>query len=321
MINKSQHLKIPASVVAIYGGLLALSLFFSYSSYLKTKTPSSTPTTTADFAATKSNRPEFQFFVMSFCPYGNQIEASLKPVAELLGDKADIRPQYIFEKISDLKAFCQSRSGNPSLCSTYVQNKYFATIAECQKTLAQNLATCLEEKNYIKANGAYYSSLHGRSEANQDVREICAWNQTPDKKVWWNFVDAINKNCNVSNVDSCWEQEAKRTGLDTNQITQCFNQQAISLIEGELKQTTKYNVTGSPTLIVNGVTFPPDNAYTQNGQGGLKIGKKTFTQDKYRTSNTLKEALCASFAKIPKECRTTLPEPQTAPAAAGGCGN
>lgn len=50
------------------------------------------------FAPEKTERPEVKFFVMSFCPFGNQAEAGLKPVYELLGDKVDWQPRYIVGK-------------------------------------------------------------------------------------------------------------------------------------------------------------------------------------------------------------------------------
>ncbi len=319
----SKTFKVTTPVAILYSGLLLLSLFFSFSAWNKTRTNNPTTTTNDSsaivFAASKSAKPTLQFFVMSFCPYGNQIEDVLKPVVDLLGSKADIRPQYIFEKITDLNSSCKARSGDPAQCATYVQNKYFTTEAECKQTIAKNLATCLDEKSYIKANNVYYSSLHGRSEANQDVREICAWNQTDDKKIWWTFIDNVNKSCTAQNVDNCWEAQAKRAGLDTIKITECFNKEAIGLIEKEIAQTSKYNVSGSPTLLVNGVDFPPEKAYAQDGKGSLKIGKKIISQDKFRTPDALKEAICGSFDKAPKECNTVLPELQQAAPAAGGC--
>lgn len=43
----------------------------------------------------KTDAPLAQLFVMSFCPYGNQAEELMMPVAELLGDKADIELHYV----------------------------------------------------------------------------------------------------------------------------------------------------------------------------------------------------------------------------------
>jgi hypothetical protein len=46
-------------------------------------------------AYSKSDEPKLEFFVMSFCPYGNQAEDVLKPVYDLLSDYALIEPHYI----------------------------------------------------------------------------------------------------------------------------------------------------------------------------------------------------------------------------------
>jgi len=275
------------------------------------------------FSANKSNIPELKFFVMSFCPYGNQMEDVLRPVFDLLGDKVNITPHYIFEKISDLPAYCKSRSGDIGQCAAYVQNKYFPNITECQKIISKSMADCTNEKSYLKSSsGTLYSSLHGRQEGNQDVREICAWNQVGDnKKAWWDFVGLVNKNCSSTTADTCWEEQGKTAGLDTNKITECFNQQAFELIEKEVAIANQYKVSGSPTVFINDVLFPPESSYTQDGKGVLMLGKKTATQDKYRTPNVIKEALCISMKKSSKECNTLLPELTGAVPAAGGCGN
>ena len=323
---KTSIIKIPLLGAIFFSILLAGASFYSGFSYFKLK-----PTIAGNivpkveaktvFTPAKSAKPELKFFVMSFCPYGNQMEDVLRPVFDLIGKQADIKPQYIFEKIAELSSYCKSNSGDPAQCAAYVKNKYFQDETECKKVIAQNLEKCQDTKEYIKAgDNTYYASLHGRQEANQDVREICAWNQTEDKKVWWDFVGNVNKNCTAQNADSCWEDQAKKSGLDTTKISDCFNKDAINLIEKEIALSTQYKVSGSPTLILNGVNFPPETAYTQDNTGNIKIGDKVFTQDKFRTPNVIKEAVCASFNKSPKDCKTALADlAGTAATAAGGC--
>jgi glutaredoxin len=43
----------------------------------------------------KNDKPEVNLYVMSFCPYGNQAEDTLKPVYNLLKDKVDFNFHYI----------------------------------------------------------------------------------------------------------------------------------------------------------------------------------------------------------------------------------
>ncbi|MBP9817852.1 hypothetical protein KBC75_03840 [Candidatus Shapirobacteria bacterium] len=302
---------------------LAIASFYSGNLWAKNKfTPKVIPVkATAKFDLKKSTKPELKFFVMSYCPYGNQIEDTLRPVFDLIGNKADLVPHYIFDKIDNIDTFCKNRSGDPSLCDKYVTTGYFKTISECKSTVSENLTQCTDEKAYIKAsNGVMYSSLHGRQEANQNVREMCAWKQVTDKKQWWDFVGNINKNCTAQNSDSCWEDQAKKAGLDTSKITECFNKEGIDLIEKEIALTTQYKVSSSPTVLINEAPFPPEDAYTNDGKGALKIGSKTATQDKYRTPNVIKTALCESMTKQPKECKTLLPELSGSAPTAGGCG-
>lgn len=318
----NKFINIPKPIAIILGIILLGTSFYSGYAWNKLKSTQTTATssTTTTFTAQKSQKPELKFFVMSFCPYGNQIEDVLRPVFDLLKDKADITPHYIFDRIDNLDTYCKSRSGDPTQCATYVENKYFTSISECQKTIGANSKSCLDTNNYVKtSNGVMYSSLHGRQEANQNIREICAWNQSSDKTQWWNFISAVNKNCTAQNADTCWENQAKSAGYDTTKITECFNKEGIELIEKEIAITTKFDVSGSPTVLINDVAFPPESAYTQDGKGTLKIGKKVATQDRYRTPNVVKEAVCASFQKSPNECKSLLNDLEGVAPAAGGC--
>lgn len=54
------------------------------------------------------NRPQIDFFVMSYCPYGNQAEELLKPVFDVLGSKADFNPRYVI--------YSNYKSGYPQYC-------------------------------------------------------------------------------------------------------------------------------------------------------------------------------------------------------------
>jgi hypothetical protein len=305
--STTKSVQIPLVGVLVFCFLLAASSFFAGAAWLKIKN-STNQTASATFKPDQLSNPEFDFYVMSFCPYGNQMETLLKPVAELLKNSITLQPHYIFEKITDLKIQCQQYDA--SNCTTYVAAGYFTSDSECKQELSAYQAECLDEKQYLKVGDVLYGSLHGRSEAIQDVREICAFNSVgEDKTNWWTFVDNVNQNCTTADVDTCWEEQAKQAGFDTNQITECFNTQATELIEKEVALTTENKVQGSPTLMINGASFPPDEAYTADNTGSLKIGKKVFTQDKYRTSDVIKEAICASFKRAPKVCKTTLEEP------------
>jgi len=324
----SNYVKVPLAGVIFFSLLLAGTSFFSGYTYLKYRGGGQSTASTASaatFNTTKTDRPELKFFVMSFCPYGNQMEEILRPVFDLLGSKIDIRPQYIFDKVEgDLDKYCQTTSPDPKKCDVYVQNSngQLKDIKDCESQIAKMVAACNDPAKYLKIGNNYYNSLHGRIEANQDVREICAWNLATDKKLWWDFVANVNKNCNQENADTCWEDQAKKAGFDAAKISECFNTQAGELIEKEIALTKSNNITGSPTLLLGDKAFPPQ---LETGKTSVKIGKKVFTQDQFRTAAFIKEALCASFKKEPKECQKEIKLPAAdaapAPAANAGCGS
>ena len=76
-----------------------------------TPTPAPMPATTVP--PVKSARPSVELFVMAFCPYGVQAENAMKPVAELLGTKADIKVRYITTVNGDSVDSVRSLHGVP----------------------------------------------------------------------------------------------------------------------------------------------------------------------------------------------------------------
>jgi hypothetical protein len=137
-----------------------------------------------------------------------------------------------------------------------------------------------------------YSSLHGDQELNQDVREICVAKYQNDK--FWDFVAKINEKCTAQNADTCWEQVAKDLGIDTQKIKDCQKNEADSLLAGELALTTQFSVSGSPTLVINGVEFSGE-----------------------RSSEGYKTGICNAFNSAPQECSQTLSTDSGT--ASGGC--
>lgn len=61
----------------------------------------------------KADKPVVDLYVMSFCPYGNKAEDTLKPVYELLKDKVDFDFHYIVN--SDENGKIQSLHGQPEV--------------------------------------------------------------------------------------------------------------------------------------------------------------------------------------------------------------
>lgn len=218
--------------------LLVIASFFSGSMWAKIKyleggervkitkdnqptTPPAQPTR-PPFTPQKSQKPQVKFFVMSYCPFGNQAEAGLEPVFQLLKDKVDWQPRYVIYK------------------------------DYCQRAPADQKAKC-EKDNCLKKGSEIYCSMHGVAEFNQDIREICAFKMgEPDK--WWKFIELTNKNCNVGNIETCWKGEAQKAGLDTAKIESCFSSEKFSLARAQTEEMDKYQAFGSPAVFINDVS-------------------------------------------------------------------
>lgn len=153
----------------------------------------------------------------------------------------------------------------------------------------------IETHYIVSISGNTVSSLHGDYEANEDMRQACIW-EYYGQTTFWKYVDYLNNNCNKNNIDACWKDAAKNAGVDTAEIETCFTNEGLNLMKAEEALSNDNGVSGSPTLIINGVVY--------NGE---------------RTSEAYKQAICSGFATQPNECSQPLAAVTTASSSAGGC--
>ena len=143
-------------------------------------------------------------------------------------------------------------------------------------------------------------SLHGSSEAQEDLRQICIQKNYPQK--FWDYIDAFNARCypvsqNLTSLNACWRTTSSGLGFDTSAIETCATgSDGLGMLKTDETNANQNGATASPTLLINGVKY-----------SGA------------RTPEAYKQAICNSFDTSPAECRTTLASTQTA-ASAGGCG-
>jgi len=145
-------------------------------------------------------------------------------------------------------------------------------------------------------------SLHGLTEAQEDLRQACIM-KNYDQKTYWNYLMEIDNSCygkidtkDSTALDTCWNAAATKVGIDAAKIETCSSgSEGINLLKADEQLTEKYGVTGSPTLVINGVTY-----------SGA------------RSSEAFKQAICNAFNTAPSECSQTL-SGSTGAAASGGC--
>ncbi len=143
-------------------------------------------------------------------------------------------------------------------------------------------------------------SLHGPNEAKEDLRQACIQKHYPDK--FWTYLMGINSNCysvyrDAQALETCWKAQAQAAGIDISQVEVCaYGQEGLGLLRADEQAAEQYGVSGSPTLIINGVQYSGS-----------------------RSSEAFKQAICSGFASQPAECGQTL-STSGGSAPAGGCG-
>jgi glutaredoxin len=142
-------------------------------------------------------------------------------------------------------------------------------------------------------------SLHGLTEAKEDLRQLCIAKYYP-AKLWPYLVD-IDANCypirqNVTSLDACSVNATLKLGIDNQKIETCASgSEGLALLKADEAITGNYKVTGSPTLLINGQKY--------TGQ---------------RTPDAYKQGICDHFVTPPAECSVNLSA--QAAAASGSCG-
>jgi hypothetical protein len=143
------------------------------------------------------------------------------------------------------------------------------------------------------------NSMHGPAEAQEDLRQACIQKNAPEKL--WDYVGRFDAVCYPASPSqdaqrACWMNASAAAGIDTTRIGTCASgAEGIALLKADESDANRNGATGSPTLIINGVTY----------RGA-------------RTPEAYKQAICNSFTTAPAECNTTLSSAAVA-GSAGGC--
>lgn len=135
-------------------------------------------------------------------------------------------------------------------------------------------------------------SLHGLYEAKEDLRQLAISNKYPDK--FYAYLKEFNSKCyqysgDEAQIETCWKQVASSLNIDTKKIeTLAYSKEGLDLLKADKVLTDKYDVSGSPTLIINGVK----------------------SDSIYSGTPSTQAAICAAFNQAPQECNTKLESTQ-----------
>ncbi len=199
-----------------------------------------TPATTASTkVSAQNNKPNVDLFVMSYCPYGTQIEKGILPVLSVLGNKINFKLKFVDYSLHG------------------------------PKELAENTTQYCIQKNEPQKFDTYLNCFVKSGDSASCVN-----------------TDNINKS-QLTNCVAKTNQSYKITANAKNHVNYRGNYPSFPIDQAANK---KYNVLGSPTLVINGQTV-----------------------NSGRDSASLLKTICSAFISQPKECETVLSSISPAP--------
>lgn len=100
-------------------------------------------------------------------------------------------------------------------------------------------------------------SLHGNNESMEDARQAAIMKYYPDK--FQSYIEKIDANsclisCGAVKLEDYWKRAAQELGMDVKKIDSfVYGQESINLLKQNEIDARKYDVSTSPTLIINGI--------------------------------------------------------------------
>ncbi len=195
----------------------------------------------------KREKPVVELFVMSYCPFGLQMEKALIPVMKLLRNYTDISIKFVYYAMHPSNG--EVEENLRQYCIQKTQPEKYLTYLEC-----------------FVQNGSY---------DDQEAYKQCLVEAGID--------EALLKQCEEE-TDALYNV----TYYFTNKSTWLSGRFPLFLVNEE--DNKKYNVQGSPTLVING-----------------KVVSVA------RSPEAIKEKICESFTSPPEVCSTNLSDQQAQP--------
>lgn len=163
------------------------------------------------------------------------------------------------------------------------------------RIMAEIVSKSPDAEKYLKARyiGAVsdntITSMHGDQEAQENLREICIREEQSDK--FWKYVACYMKDGNSSNC-------LRSTSVDEGKLGSCIDDpsRGLAYAQKDFDLANQSDITGSPTLIMNGKTVSEFDFATNTTNG--------------RSPEALKDLLCCGFNNEPAFCSQELNKTQ-----------
>ena len=168
---------------------------------------------------------------------------------------------------------------------------------QMQRAMADAVAKIPSLADYVKVryigevSGNTITAMHGDGEAQENLRQICIREEQPAK--YWNYVACYMKKATGKLANGMPMGDAKacerETGVDSAKVNACMTtpSKGLAYAKADFALATKYNATGSPTVLLNGTTA------SEFDFGG-------------RTSDAVRSMVCSTAQTAPQWSGTKL---------------
>ncbi len=184
--------------------------------------------------------------------YSLAIGGSFDPTAEICDNKIDDDGNGKVDCDDDgCKSKLVCRPETPKTLDVYVMSQcpYGAKALIAMKEVLDNF------KNDIKfnvhfigdVNNGNLSSMHGQSEVDEDIREICAIKHYSKNYKFMDYLVCRSKD--YRNND--WKACTGSNGIDEKVIQKCFDGEGKELLKKSFEESKNAGMSGSPTFLAN----------------------------------------------------------------------
>lgn len=186
-----------------------------------------------------SSRLRIDLFVMSQCPYAIEAEKAIIPMIKKLKDRVDFRLYFIAEEENE---------------------EFDDTSLRLTAQEAEEIDDYQDDKCHGEfiSEGGKFKSLHGKSEIDEDIRQVIIAKYYPGR-----FLDYLLLRSENYSSDN-WEECAAKAWIDCkfiNKVAQ--SDEGEKLFKQNIKRSNEQKIAASPTLFVNGkrqhigrITYP-----------------------------------------------------------------
>lgn len=203
-----------------------------------------------------NSTPSLTLYVMSKCPYGVPAEKVSIEATQILPDM-ELNLEYIGNVYASQTEINESvnesvqavLSQYDEICAQGMGAKYKLGCNDTERSEQEELMWNSYSANVLrgcvqKNNSKYYCSLHGESEVDRDIIQLCAVNLTEN---WKEFIlSFINNNFDVNKA-------SQAAGINASEINACLNsEKGLDLFEQSVNKANDAKVSASPTYMYYG---------------------------------------------------------------------